>query len=302
MRKGFQFFSSGPDTSGRRGSRVASGSDATSGVYIDVENLRESAHQVIMALMEHWPEVAPPPRRISLYVRADQVELWRLWTTSHFPALVVEVKGVQHFTATLSKNSADIALAADAISDLLMDRVKHVTVVSDDSDFIALYAKVREETTRSQPGSAKVPFLWVVTDRSDTLSPMVKQYFPNELLHSVHCDDGQQDAGMPTVRAPARAPARRITANGGQQTTWEEMARAIIGGLPLGSFGSTDCQKIIRERWPDHPLASASGPNFGMEFLKNIWPLIEGKGGNVANPGRKPRRYEMTEAAKQTVL
>ena len=76
------------------------------------------------------------------------------------------------------------------------------------------------------------------------------------------------------------------------------MARAVVEGIEVGHFKSTDCQRLIRERWPAHPLASAGGGAFGIEFKNNIWPVLEGWGVRVGNPGQKPIRYEMTEEAK----
>ena len=95
--------------------------------------------------MEHWPDKAPAPSRLTLYVRADQVELWRLWAASRFSDLEVVVKGTQHFSMTSTKNSADIAIATNAMADLIVGRVAHVALLSDDSDFISLYGAVRDE-------------------------------------------------------------------------------------------------------------------------------------------------------------
>ena len=35
---------------------------------------------------------------------------------------------------------------------------------------------------------------------------------------------------------------------------WQQAAHLIITNIPPGSFRSTDCQPIIRQQWPDHPL------------------------------------------------
>ena len=90
-----------------------------------------------------------------------------------------------------SKNSADIAIAINAIADLVLKRVTHVVVFSDDSDFISLYAAIRDEP--EIPFCAgSTPFLWVVTDREGSLSAMVKQFFPPDHLHvvSAKCGSG----------------------------------------------------------------------------------------------------------------
>ena len=156
-----------------------------SGLYVDMENLRGDGQAVIEGLVRNWPGNAPVLSRLSLYVRADQVELWRLWATSRFEDMEVVVKGTQHFSMSPTKNSSDISIAVNAMADLLLKRVSHIAVLSDDSDFISLYAAICDEPEISSNGSA--PFLWVVTDRDDTLSATVKQFFPPcEAARGIH--------------------------------------------------------------------------------------------------------------------
>ena len=135
-----------------------------SGLYVDLENLHADAQALVKRLIENWPDKVPALSRLALYVRADQVELWRLWATSRFPCLEVVVSGTQHFSMSATKNSADIAVATHAMADLALRRVSHVVVFSDDSDFISLYAAIRDEPEIPLP-EGKVPFLWVITDR-----------------------------------------------------------------------------------------------------------------------------------------
>ena len=49
-------------------------------------------------------------------------------------------------------------------------------------------------------------------------------------------------------------------------------------------------------------MAILEGPAFGTEFKRNIWPELEKLGVAIANPGKKPIRYEMTEEAKAAVV
>ena len=91
-----------------------------SGLYADIENLQNRGQRVILTLAENWPPTAPPLKSLTLYVRADMTELWRAWATSAFPNLDVIVSGVQHFTRDVSKNSADIAITANAMADWLL--------------------------------------------------------------------------------------------------------------------------------------------------------------------------------------
>lgn len=271
------------------------GKTAGSGLYIDVENLRSDGQRLIKALFDNWPSVAPAPVRLALYVRADLVELWRLWATSQFRGLTVDVRGIQHFSTYSSKNSADIAIATNAMADLLLGRIGHVVVLSDDSDFISLYVSIRDEMNQSQSETGKVPFLWVVTDRVDSVSSTVKQYFPLEQLHVL----GTGSAG------PQRLEAADAEADTGpifrptEHNIWAEIGQAIIEQIPVGQFKSTECQVVIKKYWPQHPMAVAGGSAFGIEFQKNIWPILQQRGVMIANPGKKPIRYEMTENAKR---
>ena len=105
-----------------------------SGLYVDMENLQSEGQSMVQSLIENWPDKVPAATRLTLYVRADQTELWRLWATSQFTNMEVVVHGTQHFSMSSTKNSADIAIAASAIADLLLKRVSHVVVFSDDSD------------------------------------------------------------------------------------------------------------------------------------------------------------------------
>ena len=168
-----------------------------SGVYVDVENLQGEAQELMSGLMFNWPETAPPPSRLTLYVRADQTELWYLWAIDQFENVEVVVKGIQHFSRDSSKNSADIAIATNAITDFVRGRISYVVVFSDDSDFISLYSAIRDEVDQTQ---GPTPFLWVVTDRHKSLSPNVKQFFPKKILHIVSMD--ANGSGPPSTPPP----------------------------------------------------------------------------------------------------
>ena len=267
-----------------------------SGLYVDVENLRADGQRLIETLIASWPSTAPALVRLTLYVRADLVELWRLWATSQFQSQAVVVKGIQHFSTYSSKNSADIAIATNAMADLLLKRIDHVVVLSDDSDFISLYVAIRDELNRSQSESTKVPFLWVVTDREDTVSSTVKQFFPTDQLYVVSTESsGLQQSRTHNPLGTSTAPDVQPTG----QDLWKEIAQAIVEQIPVGKFKSTDCQGVIKKYWPQHPMAVAGGPAFGIEFQKSIWPILDERGAKIVNPGKKPIRYEMTEDAKR---
>ena len=264
-----------------------------SGLYVDVENLQTHGQRVVRALADDWPSAAPPLKALSLYVRADTTELWRAWATSAFPNLDVAVRGVQHFSQSISKNSADMAIVANAMADWLLGRISHVAVISDDSDFISLYAAMRQERERQGETGTDVPFLWIITDRQKTVSETALQFFPPDRLHVVSVSGPDQEK---PVRAPDPAPVKLSG-----YPTMEEIAKAIVEQMPVGTFKSTDCQPIIRRLWSDHPLATANSSSYGIEFKNDIWPVLEKLGVRIPNPNSQPVRYEMTQAAKARI-
>ena len=272
---------------------IANGRNTGSGIYVDVENLRSDGQRLVRALLENWPSVAPEPARLALYVQADLVELWRLWAEARFGGLTVDIRGIQHFNAYSSKNSADIAIATNAIADLIVGRVGHIVVLSDDSDFISLYVAVRDEMLRTEPARERVPFLWVVTDRTNTVSGTVRQYSPSQHLYVLQTIEADSQESVAADSGTASDPIEQPDEHG----IWQEMAQAIVQQIPVGKFKSTDCQEIIRKYWPKHPMAGAGGPAFGTEFQKHIWPILEQRG--VKASGKGPIHYEMTQETKR---
>ena len=161
--------------------------ESSTGIYADIQNLQEISKEILVVLIGRWPEDIPPPRKLNLYVRADHADLWRVWASHEFEDIEVIVKGVQHYTLSATKNAADMAISVDAISDFNHGRVNHVAVVSDDSDFISLYAKLAEEVNglKSTYSNGNIPFLWVFTDRMGTRSALLQEFFPEKYIHVV---------------------------------------------------------------------------------------------------------------------
>ena len=104
-------------------------------IYVDTENLRDSDHaqNIVSQIISGWPSDHPAVTSVSLYVRADKEALWRLWMESSYPDLRVRVRGIQHFSNHRAKNSADLAITADAVDDLINRHAAMVAVVSNDS-------------------------------------------------------------------------------------------------------------------------------------------------------------------------
>ena len=314
---------------GGKNGRPAGSSSRTTGLYVDIENLQEDAKSLVSALLETWPESFPRPGLITLYVPADQAELWRMWGITQFKDAQVRVRGIQRFAGHLSKNSADLAIATDAVSDYVRNRVGHVAVFSDDSDFMSLYVKIREESGEGATG--ETPFLWVLTDRRGTKSLNIRRYFPNEHIFVVRSGGYQQDRPSPSrsrsgayssqqrsgsgpyasspARASSRAPARsrseprprRAPAPVADPAADRAIAEAIVEKMAVGYFKSTDCQSLVRSMYPNHPLAHASSGVVGQRFVKNILPLLLDLGVTEPNPNRRPRRFQITEESKDRV-
>ena len=309
------------------------------GIYADIQNLQEIARDVLLVLVRRWPKRVPKPTRLNLYVRADHLHLWSVWAKDAFPGVEVTVKGVQHYSLAATKNAADMAIAVDAISDFNHERVSHVAVVSDDSDFISLFAKLAEEVGGGAPdegaqGEDVVPFLWVFTDRRDTKSALLQDFFPERYVYTVDRyapwydddeddeyedavddsarakdDDGDDNGGSdeserppaPSIVSPPQPPPQPRSAAQSEMSEMERIAIQIIRDMPVGKFKSTECQGVIKDSFSNHQLADADGPAFGIIFRRDLFPILEKRGvREIGN--QKPRQYEMTHEAKRSLL
>ncbi|HSW59057.1 MAG TPA: NYN domain-containing protein [Dehalococcoidales bacterium] len=270
-------------------------------LYIDVENLQETAKLLIISAIKNWPVNFPAPGMIKFYVKADQTELWKIWANHHFPALDIQCKGVQHYTSYGSKNSADLALALDAMADVLLKRTRHIAVLSDDSDYVTLFTALKQEKRISE--NQDILFKWFMTDRIDTRSQLLTDFFPSEYKHVVRNSPEVAKAEItpkseiiPVITEPAPAngapPQQPLSAD-------EEIALAIIRKLPIGTFRSINCKAIIKQQFPDHALNKTDSALFGTQFLKQIAPFLEKYGVNSEKSSRGPRKYELTEESKK---
>ena len=253
---------------------------------MDTENLQDSARALIEAVVEEWPEETHSLTRLNLYVQADQAQLWEMWAENRFAQLTVAVRGIQHFSKQPSKNAADITLAIDAATDFASGATQFVAVMSDDSDFMALYAKLKELN------QGEIPFLWVMTDRDKTRSATIRDYFPNDHIHVLRFP-----AKASRTKTQSASPKPKSKGSGSEPERLAKMAELIIEKIPVGVFKSTQCQSIIKEGWPKDPMVKMLGPSFGTEFAKKLWPMLEERGAKLKK--EKPRKYEMTEEAKR---
>ena len=243
---------------------------------------------------------------LSLYVRADKAELWRLWAEDAYPALSIRVRGVQHFSANNSKNSADMAIAADAVSDLVTGRANDVAVVSNDSDFGALFVKVRE--LAHEANAETVPFLWIHPPEGGALSPEIDEFIPATFRWNLAVTLAAPTAptpppvvSQPTPKPLQQANRRALPAgSANNNVTNEAMADELMRRLPPGRFRAADAQEIVSKRWPKHPAAGDTA-KFGQFLGKEIWPILQKRG--VTMPRKSsPRTYEISQAAKNSLV
>lgn len=273
-----------------------------SAIYVDTENLRDSDHAqtVVAQVVANWPAGRPPLSGLSLYVRADKAELWQLWAETEFPTLQVRVRGVQHFSNHRAKNSADLAITADAIADLITGLASAVAVASNDSDFGALFVKVREMAADAQ----EIPFLWITAPDAGALSDEIEQFIPDryrwDLAEALappapSCPaDTAQTTAPPSANYADKADPTAPEGAASQSVSDEAVAEELLRQLPAGRFRAADAQLVVRRRWPRHPAVD-DGSRFG-QFLRNqIWPLLQKRG--VTMPRKSsPVTYEIGSA------
>ena len=273
-------------------------------IYVDTENLRDSDHaqNIVVEIIANWPGPLHLGS-VSLYVRADKIAVWEMWAESSYPELRVRVRGVQHFSNNRAKNSADLAITADAVADLVTGQAAAVAVVSNDSDFGALFVKIKEMARSA--GLEHTPFLWITSPDAGALSPEMERFIPDAMRWDLSAalaapaDDAVQPEPQPLpppVRTAALAPAPAIDKpDAGNEAIAEELIRR----LSVGKFKVTDAHDVFRSQWPKHP--AATGPaQFGTFLLKEIWPILQ-KRGVLMTRKSSPRTYEITQAAKDSI-
>ncbi len=249
---------------------------SSAGVYVDVENLKaaENARTVIETVIRGWPDTLPPTRRLCLYTPADRAGLWGAWALARFPELRASVRGVQRF-ARGSKNAADMAIVADAVADFATGVVNHVAVVSNDSDFGALFVKIQELAGRAGPP----PFLWINSPGGGGLSSEIEEFIPQRLRWAV-----------PSPPAPVASTPSKSTEEGGKELpSNRRIAGWLMDEIPPGRFRAEDVRRIIERRCPAHPAAQSAGA-CGSFLAQQLMPLLEKR--NVSLVSQKPRTYE----------
>ena len=251
------------------------------GLYVDIENLRSAEHgrTTIEAVLRDWPEALPPVGLLCLYAPADKTGLWKAWASAErFEGVEVRVRGTQRF-ARDSKNSADMAIVADAIADFVANTVNHIAVVSNDSDFAALFVKI-QELSCSTGSSNQPPFLWINFAGGSGLSKEILDFIPKQLRWDV----------APPSPEKAEATPKSTEDRGADVPTNSVIVRWMLNELPPGRFRAEDVRKVIKRQCPHHPAAQTTGI-CGAFLARELMPLLAIKGVKVVR--QSPRTYEI---------
>ena len=250
------------------------------GLYVDIENLQSAEHAraTIEAVLRDWPEALPPVGRLCLYVPADKTGLWGAWAPARFPGVEVHVRGIQRF-ARESKNSADMAIVADAVADFTTGIANHIAVVSNDSDFGALFVKIQELVSGAR-NQDQPPFLWVNIAGGGGLSKEIRDFVPEQLRWVVSQPAPPKAKGGPKI---AEDDSVGLPAN-------SVIVRWLLDEIPPGRFRAEDVRKIIKRHCPHHPAAQTTGV-CGAFLARQLMPLLASKGVTVVR--QSPRIYEI---------
>lgn len=256
-----------------------------SGLYVDIENLPGTlnARRIVHAVLDHWPDGRPALRTLRIYAPADKTALWHAWCANRLPD--VGVRGVQHFRRESSKNSADIALAADAAVDFATGVVQFVAVLSSDSDFASLYVKIAELAAAA--GLPDTPFLWINPADGSPVSSEIAGYFPERLRWILPAV-----AGRPAQPPPGSSPAPG-------SPTADAIATALLAALPKTKqqFRASDALPIVKQRWPALP-AVGSASAFGTYLANELYPALAKRGVTVVS-AKSPRTYGLPPSRNQ---
>ena len=290
-----------------------------SAIYVDTENLRDSDHAQTMVaqVVANWPADRPPLSGLSLYVRADRVASWEMWAEASYPDLRVRVRGVQHFSSNKAKNSADLAITADAVADLVTGQAVAIAVVSNDSDFGALFVKVKE--LAHSVGVKQPPFLWITSPEAGGLSAELERFIPAGLrwdlsetpltVTAAPREISQPDPpSLPKTKRPAALPAANTQRNRSSATipslkNWYTKAagRQVQSGRCSARFQSTMAGSSRL------PLDRIS-PIWYSSLGKQIWPILQERGvlmttqkiaPNLRNNASRQRRHRKRRTSAQ---
>ena len=257
-------------------------SSGLSAIYVDTENITppsgtddvEFVQGVIGHIVANWPDGYPPIGLLALYVPADKTSQWRTWASALLleqqpsePVKVdpstwreplpsknqegLRVRGVQHFSRNGSKNSADIAIVLDAFDDLLLSqRVDFVAVISNDSDFYALFDKFHEVIAERGHPVTKVPLLWIVAPNGNNLSPEVKRFLPSQFIWDMSDELSDRDCTLEN--------------NNQTKEFSRDILEALVSQMKRGQqYRASTLHDIVKKQFSTHELSDLDTAVFG---------------------------------------
>lgn len=269
------------------------------GIYIDVENLgldEAAAKNVVRYALEKWDRELPPITSIKLY--GKQTGLWQ----SAIEGFVTELQGpwpfansqpnirvvpTESYSGSSQKNTADIKLAIDACQDMLSGAISFTAVLSNDSDFFALYEKARE--LKSEPIEG-CPNIRLSGGRGNV---------PYQIINH-RTGDAKVSRTMDLVPETHRKILPEVAKNPPVIITDSEIAEAVIQEMDISeTFGNDDIQQMMNgnESLRKHRAAQLKGDEFGQFIKESIWPLLENY--RVQQTDDTPPTYAMTRWAKR---
>ncbi|MYC31684.1 MAG: NYN domain-containing protein [Chloroflexi bacterium] len=318
--------------------RTAAG---VSAIYVDTENLTPPAGEddvnfaqdLISLIVSDWPTAYPPIGLLALYVPADKTSQWRTWASAlppvqqrglsssdmkswRDPILTqsrerLRVRGVQHFTRNGSKNSADLAIVLDVMDDLLLSqRADFVAVLSNDSDFYALFDKLYEIVTdRGGHPVSKIPLLWVVAPNGNNLSPEIKRFLLPQFIWDLSEESASSSVAHQVANQHQELGNRTsddhagVPDDVGASASKGQLAISIVRELAgKGEFKSSVAHDIAKRFFPSLPEVNCDGPQFGMYLGDVLWPLIAEYGGRKSKPTPTSSWvYEIPETATSEI-
>ena len=282
-----------------------------SAIYVDTENLTaptgrddiDFTQDLISLIVKQWPDGYPPIGLLALYVPADKTSQWRIWASALMsksalqvsaganqarwrePVPVahqerVKVRGVQHFSRSNSKNSADMAIVLDVMDDLLLSqRADFAAVLSNDSDFYALFDKLQEIITERGHPISEVPLLWIVAPNGNNLSPEIKRFLLPHFVWDLSAELGSavlvaQTPSEPdgTSQAAVRQQAEaRIRAQSPSEP--DGISPSVLAGLVSQmersrQYRASDLHEICKSCYPTENVSQIDTAVFG-SYLKN---------------------------------
>jgi NYN domain/OST-HTH/LOTUS domain len=206
-------------------------------VLIDADNARPAIVESLLA-------------EVAKYGTAHVKRAYGDWTGTSLKGwkeqlLTQSIQPIQQFAYTTGKNATDAAMVIDAMDLLYTDRFNGFCIVSSDSDFTRLAARIRESgLTVYGFGERKTPKAFVAA--------CDKFIYTENLTYA-------QAAAAP---APEKPPAGQSTVSGVKDAALESLLRQAVedasnddGWSHLGGVGN-----IVRKRRPDFDPRSYGHP------------------------------------------